>query len=150
LKYVFKGSLEPSNAVCAIISYNNKILVQKRDIKKNIFFPGHYGLFGGAIEKNENKKKALQRELLEEIGIKFKMSRFFYLTSINMDFKKIRYKKYDRTVYEIKINKNEKKNLKLGEGLKMLWVNKNVVYFKKKIIPYDLFAIWLYLFKNDK
>lgn len=150
MKYVFKGSLEPSNAVCAIISYNNKILVQKRDIKKNIFFPGHYGLFGGAIEKNENKKKALQRELLEEIGIKFKMSRFFYLTSINMDFKKIRYKKYDRTVYEIKINKNEKKNLKLGEGLKMLWVNKNVVYFKKKIIPYDLFAIWLYLFKNDK
>ena len=56
----------------------------------------------------------------------------------------------NRTVYEIKINKNEKKNLKLGEGLKMLWVNKNVVYFKKKIIPYDLFAIWLYLFKNDK
>lgn len=150
MKYVFKGSLEPSNAVCAIISYNNKILVQKRDIKKNIFFPGHYGLFGGAIEKNENKKKALQRELLEEIGIKFKTSRFFYLTSINLDFKKIRYKKYDRTVYEIKIDKNEKKDLKLGEGLKMLWVNKNVVYFKKKIIPYDLFAIWLYLFKNDK
>ena len=131
MKHIFKGSLKPRDAVCAVIIYKNKILIQKRDNKKNIFFPGHYGLFGGAIEKFENKKKALQRELLEEIGIKFKTTRFSYLTSINMDFKKIRSKKYDRTVYELRINNNEKKQLKLGEGLKMLWVNKKIVYFGK-------------------
>lgn len=148
--FLFKGKLKPSNAVCAIITYKNKILIQKRDNKKNIFFPGHYGLFGGAIEKFENKKKALQRELIEEIGIKFKTTRFSYLTNINMDFKKIRSKKFDRTVYKLIINNKEKKQLKLGEGLKMLWVDKKTIYFKKKIIPYDLFAIWLYLFKNDK
>jgi 8-oxo-dGTP pyrophosphatase MutT (NUDIX family) len=150
LKYIFKGNLEPRDAVSAIITYNNKLLIQKRDIKKNIFFPGHFGLFGGAIEKSENKKKALQRELFEEIGIKFKTSRFSYLTTITMDFKKIGSKKYDRTVYKIKIDGNEKKILKLGEGIKMIWLNKKKVYFKKNIIPYDLFAIWLYLFNNDK
>ena len=34
-------------------------------------FPNHYGLFGGAIEKGENSKTALRRELREEIGLNF-------------------------------------------------------------------------------
>ena len=54
-KFLFKGALSPANAVCAIIINNNKILLQKRDNKKNIFFPNHYGLFGGAIEKEKKK-----------------------------------------------------------------------------------------------
>ena len=37
-KYLFKGNLKPDNAVCVIITYKGKMLLQKRDNKKNIFF----------------------------------------------------------------------------------------------------------------
>ena len=52
-KYLFKGNLKPDNAVCVIITYKGKMLLQKRD-NKNIFFPNYFGLFGGAIEKKGN------------------------------------------------------------------------------------------------
>lgn len=149
-EYLFKGNLKPSNAVCAIITYKNKILLQKRDSKKNIFFPGHYGLFGGAIEKNETKINALKRELKEEIGIEINKKNIKYLTNIILDFKIIGYEKYKRTVYLIRLNNNQLKKLKLGEGSKMVWEDKKKIYFKDKLIPYDAFAIWLYLFKKTK
>lgn len=147
-KYIFKGKLKPRDAVCAIIVYKNKILIQKRDIKKNIFFPGHYGLFGGAIEQNESKIMGLQRELKEEIGLKFNKKDLSYLTSIVLDFKSIGYNKCTRTVYLIKLNQSQFKSLKLGEGKKMVWEIGKKIYFKNKLIPYDAFAIWLYLFNK--
>ena len=148
--YLFKGKLKPSNAVCAIITYKDKILIQQRDYKKNIFFPGHYGLFGGAIEKNETKMDALKRELKEEIGIEINKRNIKYLTNMILDFKIIGYEQYKRTIYLVRLNYNQLKKLKLGEGSKMVWENKKKIYFKNKLIPYDAFAIWLYLFKKTK
>ena len=148
--YLFKGKLKPGNAVCAIITYKDKILIQQRDYKKNIFFPGHYGLFGGAIEKNETKINALKRELKEEIGIEINKRNIKYLTNIILDFKIIGYEQYKRTVYLVRLNYNQLKKLKLGEGSKMVWENKKKIYFKNRLIPYDAFAIWLYLFKKTK
>ena len=140
--------MKPSDAVCAIIIYKKKILIQKRDLKKNIFFPGHYGLFGGAIKKNETKLHALKRELKEEIGVIISVKNFKYLTSLVLDFKKIGYKKYSRSVYVVKLSKKQVNKLILGEGAKMFWINEKEIYSKKKLIPYDAFAIWLYLFNK--
>ena len=30
----------------------------------------------------------------------------------------------------------------------MFWINEKEIYSKKKLIPYDAFAIWLYLFNK--
>jgi 8-oxo-dGTP pyrophosphatase MutT (NUDIX family) len=147
-KYLFNGTLKPNNAICAIIKYKDNFLIQKRDNKKNIFFPDHYGLFGGAIEKNETKLQALIRELYEEIGIKFKKKNFKFLTSLVLDFRVIGHKKYTRWVYTINLNKKNLQHLSLGEGAKMVWVSKNKIYKQKKLIPYDKFAFWLYLFNK--
>ena len=49
----------------AVITFERKYLLQLRDLKKNIFYPGFWGLFGGRIENNENKK-ALVREIKEK------------------------------------------------------------------------------------
>lgn len=43
-------------------------LLQLRDFKPTILFPGHWGAFGGAIEGDETPKDAAHRELEEEIG----------------------------------------------------------------------------------
>lgn len=52
----------------AILYQNNKFLMQLRDNKPNIVYPGHWALFGGHIEPGETPEVAVQREILEEIG----------------------------------------------------------------------------------
>jgi 8-oxo-dGTP diphosphatase len=43
-------------------------LLQLRDFNSSITYPGHWGAFGGALEKGELPKTAVFRELTEEIG----------------------------------------------------------------------------------
>ena len=46
-------------------------LLQLRSQKSGIFYPGHWGLFGGAVDDGESANQALVRELREELGISF-------------------------------------------------------------------------------
>ena len=56
------------HAVKALI-YNmeGKIFLQQRDYNPDIIFPGHWTFFGGLVEKEEDFKTALRRELKEEL-----------------------------------------------------------------------------------
>ncbi|MBI4063332.1 MAG: NUDIX domain-containing protein [Elusimicrobia bacterium] len=45
-----------------------RILMQLRDPKPRIPYPGHWGFFGGAVHAKEKAQKAAARELAEEIG----------------------------------------------------------------------------------
>ena len=58
----------PKNASAVIIYNDNKVLLQKRDNKKSIFYPNYWGLFGGAKNQNENYKLTAIRELNEELN----------------------------------------------------------------------------------
>ena len=42
--------------------------MQLRDDLPNIFYPGHWALFGGHIEPGEHADTAIRRELFEEIA----------------------------------------------------------------------------------
>ena len=48
---------------------NGKILMQLRDAKEGIVFPGQWGFFGGGINDREMPEEAAKRELFEEIGL---------------------------------------------------------------------------------
>ena len=61
---------KPKNASAIIIHHEKKILLNLRSNKKNIFYPNHWGLLGGAMEKNENLKDTAVREFQEETSIK--------------------------------------------------------------------------------
>ncbi|GAA6619697.1 NUDIX hydrolase [Scytonema sp. NUACC26] len=52
----------------AILYRDNKFLMQLRDNKPNLLYPGHWAFFGGHIEPGETPEEAVQREILEEIG----------------------------------------------------------------------------------
>src|SRR6516165_8236664 len=77
--------LSPSDASAAIIALPGKrYLMQLRDQKPNIFYPGHWGVFGGAMDPGESIRQGLRRELSEELSlpdIDFKP-----FTSIAIDF----------------------------------------------------------------
>ncbi len=55
--------------VVVVLPYTkDKVLMQLRDFKSYIVYPGMWGFFGGAIEEGEVPKEAAMRELFEEIG----------------------------------------------------------------------------------
>lgn len=60
-----------------LINSKNEVLLQLRDNKPGILFPGCYSLFGGKIEESETKEIALKREIEEEIGVKLNEFNFF-------------------------------------------------------------------------
>lgn len=65
----YRSTLDPMiHAVKALIyNYKKQIFLQQRDYNPNILFPGHWTLFGGQVEENEEFKTALARELQEEL-----------------------------------------------------------------------------------
>jgi 8-oxo-dGTP pyrophosphatase MutT (NUDIX family) len=69
---VFLGATEqlvPTNAVAALLLLGDgRYIMQLRDVKSHIFYPGHWGLFGGALDEGETETDALWRELDEELG----------------------------------------------------------------------------------
>lgn len=57
----------PVNVALAILYRDGKFLMQLRDDKLGIPYPGHWGLFGGHLEPGESPEAGLKREILEEI-----------------------------------------------------------------------------------
>ena len=67
-----------NHSVKAVIYSKDKILLQLRDQKPNIFYPGVWGLFGGGMDDGEKPIDALKRELLEEIGLEIKDAKLLF------------------------------------------------------------------------
>ena len=56
----------------AILLEKGRLVLQLRDTKPSIETPGMWSLFGGKIEKKEDPKKAMLREIEEELCIQVK------------------------------------------------------------------------------
>lgn len=52
-----------------LVNSRGQILLQQREDKPELLFPGHWSTFGGAVEPDETPDEAVQRELLEEIEL---------------------------------------------------------------------------------
>ena len=130
------------DAVAAIIyNENNEILLHLRDDKEDIWFPNHWGLFGGAIEKGEKIEEALEREVFEEIELQNFNSEFF--SEFQFNFIEISPKFFKRYYYKIFIEKSRTQYLQLHEGQKFSFFSENELN-KILLTPYDSFVLNVY------
>ena len=61
-------TINDNKEVVTIIPYvDGKVLLQLRDPKPDIIFPGQWGFFSGSIEEDETQEQAAWRELWEEL-----------------------------------------------------------------------------------
>jgi 8-oxo-dGTP diphosphatase len=135
--------LEPADAVAAlIVTADGRYLLQQRDNQSRILYPGHWGLFGGAIEAGETEAAALCRELDEELGLAVTDSGYF--TRFDFDMAFCGRGRLRRVFYEVPIEAAAVGDLRLNEGAGHgLWRARQALA-ELRLTPYDGFALWLH------
>lgn len=135
--------LVPSDAVAALLLLpDGRYVMQLRDIKPQIFYPGHWGLFGGAVDGGETEIEALKRELAEELG--FEAKSFNRFVCLEFDLSTIGAGKVFRAVYEVPVKLREFSAFKLHEGRAFEALTASDVLLNLRVTPYDAFAVWLH------
>jgi len=142
------GPLVPANAVAALIrTGDGRYLLQHRDAVGTIFYPDHWGCFGGAIERGEQPLQALRRELKEELaldldGLSPTVFGHFRFSVVPAGITGL-----DRLYYDILIEPGLVANLRLGEGESMELVDGHDALHRRRLVPYDGFALWLHCYR---
>lgn len=139
-----KTPLQPADAVAAIITVEGAYFLQLRDNKHGIFFPAHWGCFGGAIDAGESNESAFERELHEELGILLTPDR--YRSFASFDFALEGMAPFSRHFYELELTQQELDSLRLEEGSAMrLFPAADILTGAMQMTPYDCFALWFHI-----
>lgn len=140
-------ALRPANAAVAILLHEDgRYIMQLRDPKIEIFYPGHWGCFGGAIDAGEDAVAALHRELHEELELHMEAATRF--TQFEFDFSPHGQGKVTRAYYEVSVADSAFRRLKLHEGQAMKAFAGAELLANHRVTPYDAFAIWMHLFRS--
>ncbi|OJX75926.1 NUDIX domain-containing protein [Magnetospirillum sp. 64-120] len=138
-----KTPLKASNACAALLVLENgRYLMQLRDNKPGIWYPDHWGLFGGGVEDGEDSQEALIRELNEELGFVPRQLRYF--SRFHFDFAPLGMPVLWRDFYEVPVTEAEVAQMRLGEGSGLEAVSIGDLLLNRKVTPYDSFALWMH------
>lgn len=139
-----KSPLRPENAVAALIQpARGQYLMQLRDPLESIFFPGHWGMFGGAVEPGERAFDTLSRELSEELELQISEKEVEFFTRLDLDFSFAGHGKVWRDFYYVPIEQQQISELRLHEGAALAVFEAEEILLDPRVTPYDRWAIWL-------
>lgn len=144
----FLGStmrLKPEDAVAALLQLaDGRYVMQLRDSKPGIFYPGHWGCFGGAVDPGEAPLSAIRRELAEEIGLTLSDADIAYFTQFHFDFAFAGHGLRSRIYYSIVLADNDIDRFVLTEGCGIAASHGRNLLANERIVPYDAFAVWMH------
>ena len=138
------GKLRGDDAVAALLVLpDGRYVMQLRDPIPGIFYPNHWGCFGGAVGVGEAPLGALKRELQEELEYTAGAATEF--TRFDFDFSKIGQPKVYRIYYEIHVPTTEFRRFVLHEGAAFEAIGGRDLLTQRKVTPYDAFAVWMHM-----
>jgi len=139
-----ESKLKAADAVAALIVLEDgRYVMQLRDPLPEIFYPDHWGCFGGAVDEGENPVQALRRELIEELDFEVVDANEFI--RFDFDLRKLGQKKVYRIYYEILVPVISYTRFKLHEGAQLKAFSGAEILSGPRVTPYDAYAIWLHM-----
>jgi 8-oxo-dGTP pyrophosphatase MutT (NUDIX family) len=115
--------------------------MQLRDVRPDIWYPGHWGCFGGSSEPGEEPLQALCRELQEELELQVRDARL--IARFDFDFGPLGLGKGCRNYYLVELPVNALAGLVLHEGQRMEALSYAQLISGIPVVPYDAFALHL-------
>jgi 8-oxo-dGTP pyrophosphatase MutT (NUDIX family) len=138
------AQLQLGDAVAAIlVTADGRYLLQLRDDIAGIWYPGHWGMFGGGIDAGEDEIEALRRELREEIELDLDVGQAKLFARFDFDLRASGLGNYFRSYYEIFLSREELQRLVLREGAEMRSFSGDEA-LTLRLSPYDSFALFLH------
>jgi 8-oxo-dGTP pyrophosphatase MutT (NUDIX family) len=135
--------LSVQNASAAIIVLEDgRYLLQLRDDREEIWYPDHWGCFGGGVESEEDPLEALRRELREELGYDFQEAKLFI--QLDFDLPGLKLERYYRKYYLMTMPVADMRHLTLGEGKAVAAFDGDTMLSSLKLTPYDAFVLFLH------
>jgi 8-oxo-dGTP pyrophosphatase MutT (NUDIX family) len=139
--------LHTADASAAVIVVDGgTYLMQQRDDIPGIFYPGHWGCFGGKIDPGETPLAALRRELAEEIELDPADCREFI--RLDFDLSRLTGRTISRTYYEVRVDVATAARLVLHEGRTMQALRPTELFDGRPLSPFDSFALWLHVARH--
>ena len=131
--------LTPRDAAAALLVLpGERYLMQRRDDKPELFYPGHWSCFGGAMNKDEEPMATLRRELREELELEMPAAKLFGRFEFDLEGRL----RFDRIFFEVRITDETFARLKLHEGAEMRAFPAEELLLTQRVAPYDAFAVW--------
>jgi 8-oxo-dGTP pyrophosphatase MutT (NUDIX family) len=135
--------LVAGDAVAAIIiTESGRYVLQHRDDLPQIWYPGHWGCFGGALEAGEDPIQALEREIAEELELEVRQAEYF--TRFDFDLSRLGMTTFYREYYVVRITEADLASAKLHEGQAVRAFDGKTLLHELRLCPYDAFAMFLY------
>ena len=136
--------LAAADAVAVILQLpDGRFVLQHRDEKPEIWYPGYWGCFGGAVDAGEAPLEALHRELWEEL--KLVPGRIDSFVSFEFDLACLGLQSYFRRYYFVSVSDAEFRSLHLGEGQAIGAFPSPELNTRIHLVPYDAFALELFI-----
>ena len=137
------GVLRTADAVAAIIVLDDSLYVlQRRDNVPGIWYPDHWGCFGGGVNQGEAPLAALRRELREELEWEPRTAAYF--TRLDFDLSELGLGRYHRIYYTVPMARADLTKLVVHEGQGFAAFPAAEALATLRIAPYDAFALFLY------
>ena len=137
------GPLRPADAVAALLVLDDgRYVMQLRDALPNIFYPDHWGCFGGAVDRGEDPLDALKRELREELEYAVESATEF--TRFEFDFSRLGQPRVYRIYFEVRVSARAFGRFVLHEGAAFEAVPGPTLLARPNVTPYDAFAVWMH------
>ena len=131
-------------AAAIIIVPDGRYLLQLRDDISGIFYPGHWGCFGGAKSEGETALDCLRRELAEELDYTVGKCREILQFGWDLTTTEGAPIRLRRIYFEIVTTTEVIDKLRLGEGAAMKLLTAEEIFARANVTPYDSFALWLH------
>lgn len=142
------GKIKGADAIAALLMLDDgRYIMQLRDPKPEIFYPDHWGCFGGAVDAGEVPEQTLRRELQEEL--EFCPTEAQEFTRFDFDFRPLGQGRVYRIYYEVPVSAESFSRFVLHEGTQVRAFSVAEILSQPRVTPYDAFAIWLH-YRRDR
>jgi 8-oxo-dGTP pyrophosphatase MutT (NUDIX family) len=139
--------IRPVDAVAALlVPAPGRYVMQLRDDRPDIIYPGHWACFGGALRAGEAPLEALRRELREELELEAEEAREF--GAFDFDLGPSGLGRFCRRYFVVETSEARIERCVLHEGAALRVFSGEELLRTPWVAPHDAFAVWLHAARN--